>query len=220
MSPGSEMDSVTIRIRFYHGLLGTLARAQVRLIRASDSTEVRIVRVDPAAAHDSILIKESAARADSIARADTSAKGRLALARADSARRVAQRDSAARAQLEAIRSAHDTVRRVPPPKPDRPVPFTEFVIVIAQPLPVLVMHRLIVRDSQALDGPPRTSDRPVVRPKPPPPPKKDSSAVKKPPPLDTTAARKAAPRDTTGVRKPPPRDTTVMPGRRLTVSHR
>ena len=55
------------------------------------------------------------------------------------------------------------MKRVPPPVLERPVPYTEFVIVPEAPLPEEVPLRLSVRDVQALVGPARSSDRLLVR---------------------------------------------------------
>ena len=172
-------DSVTIRVRFDHGLRGPLADGQLVLTRARDSAEVRIASVLAAAQADSVAVKARLAREDSVARADTSAKGRQALARADSLKQAQGRDSVARAQTESVRAARDTVRRVPPPTLSRPVPATEFVIVTAEPIAYDVALRLSARGVQALFGPARTSERLIQR-------------------------RKPAPRDTTAVRRPPP----------------
>ena len=192
-------DSVTIRVRFDHGLRGPLADGQLSLIRARDSAEVRVASVRPAGLADSVMIKARAAREDSVARADTSAKGKIALAKADSLKQAQVRDSVARAQTEAVRAARDTVRRVPPPALDRPVPATEFIVVTVEPMPYDVPLRLTARAVQALVGPARTSERLIQRRKPPP---KDTTAVRRPPPRDTTPARKPPPGDTTPAKKP------------------
>ena len=180
-------DSVTIRVRFDHGLRGPLGDGQLFLIRARDSAEVRIASVLPAGRADSVAIKARAAREDSVARADTSAKGKLALAKADSLTQAQGRDSIARAQTESVRAARDTVRRIPPPTLDRPVPATEFVVVTVEPMPYDVPLRLSARGVQALVGPARSSERSIQRRKPPP---KDTTAVRRPPPRDTTPAKK------------------------------
>ena len=153
--------------------------AQVRLIRARDSAAVRIAAVMPAGRYDSLLTRRKAESDDSASRADTSAAGRTARARADSTRRARLQDSISRAQQDSLRAARDTVKRVPPPVLERPVPYTEFVIVPEAPLPEEVPLRLSVRDVQALVGPARSSDRLLVRRKPA---AKDSTAAKRRPP--------------------------------------
>jgi hypothetical protein len=170
-------DSTTIRVKFDRGLRGgdPLTLAQVRLIRARDSAAVRVALVMPAGRYDTLLTQRKASHDDSVARADTSEAGRAARARDDSVRRQRVRDSVSRAQQDSLRAARDTVRRVPPPVLGRPVPYTEFVVVTAEPLPEEVPLRLAVRDVQALVGPARSSDRLVVRRKPTP---KDSTATK------------------------------------------
>ena len=181
MSDVTVADSVTIRVRFDHGLRGPdpLTMAQVRLIRARDSAAVRIAAVMPAGRYDSLLTRRKAESDDSASRADTSAAGRTARARADSTRRARLQDSISRAQQDSLRAARDTVKRVPPPVLERPVPYTEFVIVPEAPLPEEVPLRLSVRDVQALVGPARSSDRLLVRRKPA---AKDSTAAKRRPP--------------------------------------
>jgi len=63
-----------------------------------------------------------------------------------------------------IARAHPvTVRREPAPVLERPVPPTEFVVVMAAPLPEDVPLRFVARDVRALVGFPRTSDRPITR---------------------------------------------------------
>jgi hypothetical protein len=174
-------DSVTIRVKFDRGLHPTdpLAGARLRVLRRSDSTELAVRTAFAAAAYDSMRARLRAAREDSAARADTSEQGRRARARSDSARRTAQQDSSARAQIADVRSARDTVRREPPPVPARPVPPTEFVLAMAEPLPEDVPLRVIARDVQALAGPRRTTERPVTRRKPAP---ADSAAARRRPP--------------------------------------
>lgn len=177
----SLADSVTIRVRFDHGLRpqAPLEGARIVVLRARDSTELAIRDTYTAAAFDSLSARLKAARDDSVARADTTEQGRRSRARADSVRRAAQQDSSARAQVAELRAARDTVRREPLPVPGRPVPPTEFVIVMAAPLPEEVALRVVARDVQALVGPPRTSDRPFMRRKPPP---RDTTAARRPPP--------------------------------------
>ena len=179
------IDSVTIRIRFDRALspADSLTVGQLRLVRArgADSTALRILSVMVAGQHDSVAIRSVTARADSMARADTSEKGRRALATADSLKRTQLRDSTAQAQIASIRAARDTATRVPPPVFGRPVPRSEFVIVTAVPLLEPDTLRLFARDVRALAGPARSTDRLLIR-------------------------RKAALRDSTvkSARRPPP----------------
>lgn len=186
-------DSLTIRVRFDHPLRPErpIALTQVSLRRVSDSVDVGLLRILSAALHDSATFRERAARSDSIARADTSEAGRRALTQAAAARQKQRDDSAAQAQIAAVRASRDTVTKVPPPTLGRPVPPAEFVIVTATPIPEETRLQLSARDVQALVGPPRTSERIVVRPK--------------PPPVDSTAARRRPPpADSVGTRRPPP----------------
>lgn len=173
-------DSVTLRIRFDHGLqlANPLEPSQVSVRRYRDSSVIAIRSVAAAAAYDSAQARARAAREDSTLRADTSARGRQALARRDSVRAAARRDSAARAQIDSLRALRDTVRRVPPPRPGRPVPPTEFVIELAEPVAAGDAVRLTTRDVRALVGPPRTSERTVTRPRP----VARDTAARRPPP--------------------------------------
>jgi hypothetical protein len=173
-------DSVTVRIKFDHGLRPTLplGGSLIRVIRARDSTELPIEGISTAAAYDSLSRARPASKQDSAAAADTSAAARQARLRADSLRRTRVQDSIVAAQLEDLRAARDTVRRDPPPVPARPTPPTEFVIVMRAPLPEDVPLRLIARDIQALEGPRRTSERALLRRKAP---SRDTTATKRPP---------------------------------------
>lgn len=179
----SVVDSVSVRLAFDRGLRldPPFDARNVRIVRTSDSTALAVRSVLPKTAHDSLAARLRAARADSIARADTTERGRQDRARADSIRLRRQRDSVAQAQLDSLRAARDTVRRLPPPVPSRPVPPTEFVITMAEPLPEDVPLRLFVSSVRAIVGPPRDGDRPFQR--------------------------RRAPRDTTAARPPgnPPR---------------
>jgi hypothetical protein len=181
LSEVAIVDSMTVRIRFDHGLrpAAPLEGAVIRIILARDSTDLTVDRILTAAAFDSLARTRATERADSAARADTSAAARQARERADSVRRVRVRDSVAAAQLADLRAARDTVRREPPPVPARPTPPTEFVIMLREPLPEAVPLRLIAATVQALEGPRRTSERSLTRLRPPP---RDTSAVRRPPP--------------------------------------
>lgn len=208
----SVTDGFTIRVRFDHGLRAALAAGQLTVMRMSDSTALRVTRIGPAAQADSAANKTKTARDDSLARADTSAKGRAALAKSDSGRALQVRDSIAKAQADTLRAARaprDTVRRVPPPKLDRAIPVTEYVLTMEDSIAYEVQLRVSARAIEALNGPARNSDRFVRRSRPAP---RDSTGGRRggPPPSDPTTRRPPA-RDTTPARKPPPRDTLHLP---------
>ncbi len=175
-------DSTTIRVKFDRGLQADppLEPSQFRLLAVSDSSAVELRSVSVAAAFDSAAVRAKAAREDSIARADTSERGRRAVAAADSVRRVRQQRDSADAQIAAVRAARDTTRRDSLPKLGRPVPPTDFVIVTAAAIPTDLPLRLIATDIVSLDGRVRTSEwgRSLVRRKPP----SDSAAARRPPP--------------------------------------
>jgi hypothetical protein len=163
----SISDSVTIRLRFDHGLLpaNPLAGASVRVMRSRDSTELPVESVLTAAEYDSLARTRRTAREDSVARADTSASARAARARTDSLRTRQRADSANNAQLAALRAARDTVKRDSLPKSARPTPPVEFVITMRSPLPENVAVRVIAQNVQAIFGPPRNSERQITRPR-------------------------------------------------------
>lgn len=174
-------DSVTLRVRFDHGLrlADPIEPGQVSVQRYRDSSVIAVRAILAAGAYDSAQARAKVAREDSALRADTSARGRQALARRDSLRAAQQRDSAARAQIDSLRALRDTVKRVPPPRLMRPVPPTEFVIELAEPVAPGEGVRLTTRDVQALVGPPRTSERTVTRPRP----AARDTVPRRPPPL-------------------------------------
>jgi hypothetical protein len=159
-------DSETIRVKFDHGLRGALTAAQVTVMRMRDSSQVPVRAVLPFAARDSVRRQLDAARDDSALRADTTARGRQALARRDSLRLRQARDSAAAAQIDSLRALRDTVKREPPPKLARPVPPTEFAIELGEAIAGGEAVRVTVTDAQAVVGPARTSDRTTTRPRP------------------------------------------------------
>jgi len=178
----SITDSMTVTFKFDRGLhpAAPLEGASIRLLRARDSSEIRIASVLTRAAHDSAAIRRREAVDDSVARADTTTAGRRRRATADSARRAFVSDSIARKQIADARSARDTTRREPPPVLGRPIPPVEFVVVTAEPIPVEVQLRLVASDVQGIAGRRRSSDRLIVRRKEVP---RDSAATKRPPSL-------------------------------------
>lgn len=159
------VDSVTIRLTFDHGLRTNppFTVAQVRVEVARDSTALAVRRVLAAAAYDSTAARARTAREDSILRADTSAAGQRARARRDSLRLAQQRDSAGQRQIDSLRALRDTAKREPAPRLDRPIPPTTFVVEMNAPLPADTTVRITVTDVQAMEGPPRTSNRLVIR---------------------------------------------------------
>jgi hypothetical protein len=185
LSEVSLGDSLSIRIKFDRGLrpANPLEGATIQVVRARDSVALAIARILPVAVHDSLQRAEAAARIDSIARADTSAAARRRRAQEDSAQRRRVQDSLAQAQIASVRAARDTAKVVQLPKPSRPVPPTEFVIVMSAPLPEEVPLLVVAREVQALLGPRRTSQRQLIRRRPPP---RDSTATKAPPPAPPT----------------------------------
>ncbi len=176
----SITDSMTVTLKFDRGLppADPLEGATIRLLRARDSSEIRVASLRTRAAHDSAVLRRRQAVDDSVASADTTTAGRRRRATADSARRAFVSDSIARKQIADARAARDTAFREPPPVMGRPIPPVEFVIVTAEPIPEEVQLRLVAADVQGIAGRRRSSDRLIVR-------------------------RKATPRDTTATKRPP-----------------
>ncbi len=176
----SVTDSVTVTLKFDRGLppAAPLEGASIRLLRARDSSEIRLASVLTRAAHDSAAFLRRGAVDDSVARTDTTEAGRRRRAAADSTRRAFVSDSIARKQIADARSARDTTRREPPPVFGRLIPPVEFVIMTAEPIPEDVQLRLVAADVQGIAGRRRSSDRLIVRRKATP---RDSTATKRPP---------------------------------------
>jgi hypothetical protein len=179
IAEASVVDSMTIRLRFDHGLIPgrPLADASIRVL-SRDSTERAIVSVLAVEEHDSLARARTRAREDSVARSDTSAAGQARRASADSALRRRQADSVNNAQTAALRAARDTIKRDSLPRPARLTPPVEFVITMRDPLPVGVPVRVVAQNVQAIFGPPRNSERQVTRPRPV---AADSTASRRPP---------------------------------------
>lgn len=159
-------DSLTLRVTFDRALANDppLRLDQVELRRA-DSSRVKLRVVIRAAGYDSLMRVREAAKKDSLARADTSAAGRRALARADSAKVTARLDSIERARVEARRAARDTVVRIPPPVPAREALATDFILQLDEPIPPGA-YRITVRDAVSVSKVTRSSDRTFSRAKP------------------------------------------------------
>ena len=159
-------DSLTLRLVFDRALAldPALAPDQVELRRA-DSSRVRVRTVVRASAFDSVTRAREAAVRDSTLRADTTAAGRRARARADSARVIAQQDSIEVARLEARRAERDTVRRVPPPVPGRMAISSEFVAELEEAIGPAT-YRLTARDVLSASRVRRTSERTFTRARP------------------------------------------------------
>ena len=159
-------DSVTLRLTFDRALANDpLLRLDQVELRRADSTRVKLRVVIRAAGFDSLTRIREAARRDSAARADTSAAGRRALARADSLKGVARLDSIERARVEARRAARDTVVRIPPPVPARDVLATDFILQLDEPIPPGA-YRVTVRDAVSVSRVTRSSERTFSRSKP------------------------------------------------------
>ena len=173
-------DSVTVRVRFDKPVAPSarLDSSSFDVWRAIDSARVIVRRALPAPAYDSLAESRKRFAADSASRSDTSAAGRLARARADSARERVVRDSISNAQIAALRALRDTVTREPAPKPARPAPVSEYVLELATPLVSGTQMWLEARNATGLSGAVRPGAVRFVwrRPE-----RKDSTATKVPP---------------------------------------
>lgn len=187
-------DSTSLRLTFDKPLANTppLTLGQV-VVKRADSSVVALKELVRASAFDSLMRARADAAKDSALRADTSAAGRRAVARADSAREVARLDSIERARVETRRAARDTVVKVPPPVPARQAIATEYVAIFAAPVPP-GNYRVAVHDAKSVSGVIRSSERTFTRAKPEPPKVKDDGktppGAKRPTPSATDSARK------------------------------
>ncbi|HEX6534290.1 MAG TPA: Ig-like domain-containing protein [Gemmatimonadaceae bacterium] len=142
-------DSVTLRAKFDRPLdpSQNVSASMFRLERA-DSTAVPIRLAVSARSWDSTHATTAPAGDTTAARADTAA------------RRVGPPAAPGRRA-----AAGDTTRRAPAPKPSRPSPVSEVVIVAAQPLTPGATYRLEARGARNLLGHAANSSRAFVVPK-------------------------------------------------------
>ena len=173
-------DSVTLRLVFDKPLHPDVRfeSAQFVLLRRADSTRINVRRVMTAAEYDTAVAQRKRGQADSVARADTSAKARLARTVADSVRRAAVTDSISRAQMEALRAARDTVKRDSIPRPARPAPVTTVVLELSRSLASQDAMHIEARRVRALAGSEATARSGFFWRRPPPP--RDTTATKAP----------------------------------------
>ena len=184
-------DSLTLRVTFDKPIdVAQTIDASLFTLKAADSSLVPIALAAPAARFDSLERERQRASADSAARARQAVDT------------TAQRDTGRRAQTPPRRDAGVAGQRViaappgrnpqgvepsgPPrpdsaardtsslPRPSRPSPITEVVVVLRSPLAAGASYRLQSVNVRNLLGVPRTSDRVITTPKPAP---ADSSAV-------------------------------------------
>ncbi|MBI3568185.1 MAG: Ig-like domain-containing protein [Gemmatimonadetes bacterium] len=213
------IDSTALRLKFDRPLNpATPFDLSNITLRNRDSTERPVKALYRAGEFDSLATKRKQAYDDSVAKADTTKAGRAARARADSLAAKRKSDSTSAAQIAAIKAAKDTVKREPPPKPSRPAPLSEYVLVFGAPLHTDEIVRLEVRGLVSLDGvAQRPLERTVRGPKPPPP-KKDSTATKSGAPRPGAAPPGVAP---PGAAKPPAElrpATDTLPARKPTAA--
>ena len=180
LSSVTATDSLTLRLVFDKPLHpdSRLDPSRILVARRADSSRIEVRRVMSVAEYDTAVAQRKRTQADSVARADTSTATRLARSRADSLRRIAANDSIARAQMEALRTARDTVKRDSLPRPARPAPVTNAVLELARPLVSMDNMLIEVRGVRALAGPDTTARAIFFWRRPPPP--RDSTATKAP----------------------------------------
>jgi Big-like domain-containing protein len=178
----TAVDSVTVRMGFDKPLSPAvrLDVSHFTVIRRSDSSRVAIRSALPAAEYDSLAAQRKRVQQDSISKADTSAAGRRARARADSLARVHVADSLSAAQLALLKASRDTAKRDTLPRPGRPAPLIAYVIELENPLESKVPMLLEVRDVTGLTGAHLTTIRSFQWNRPAPPAAKDSAAAKAP----------------------------------------
>jgi len=181
VSEVTAADSLTLRVKFSRPLLpgAPVDSSHFSVRRTKDSTFIKVLAANSSAGFDSLAAVRRTIVADSTLRADTSAKGRAALLRADSLRAVAVKDSVKKAQDAAIAAARDTVKRIVLPKPSRAVPIAEVILRLAEPLAFNVAAESTAHRLTGLAGSKRTSKRVLIR-------------RPAPPPKDTTTTKKAA----------------------------
>jgi hypothetical protein len=175
-------DSLTVHVRFTQPLSPNVpfdtSNLRLRLL-TKDSSLVAIRGVFVAVTHDSVETARKNFVADSMMRADTSAKGRAKVLAADSARAQALRFAQSQAQIANVRNRRDSAKKVPPPTLNRPKPVSDFVIELMQPLADSSRMMLTATGVSNIAGSTRTSSRPVswFKPKVT---KQDSTATKPP----------------------------------------
>lgn len=153
ISQVSTTDSVTLRVRFDKPLDPSAPiSASLFALKASDSSAVPIKSAQSATVWDSTHAAAPPSPSDSAARADS-------LHTADSLRTANQRRG-----LGNI--AADTTQRAPAPKPSRPSPTTDVVVVTAAPLDTGASYRIEWHDVKNLLGKPSTGNFLFTVPKP------------------------------------------------------
>jgi len=178
LSDITRTDSSALKIRFTRPLLpGAVPDPSAfRVMRVKDSSLIAVRRIVSAGAYDTLLQARKKATADSTARADTTAAGRRARARADSLSAAQREDSVKRAQSAEIAKARDTTRTVLTAKPTRPAPWSEIVLELGEPVLANVPLQLSVKDAVGLSGAKRSSSRQFTY-RPPTPPKDSAKAT-------------------------------------------
>jgi hypothetical protein len=192
----SATDSVTLRVRFDKPLdPATPIEASLFTLKAQDSSVVPITLAQSATVWDSTHAG-AAARSDSARNADS-------LRTADSLR-AAPGQRRARGNV-----ARDTTPRAPTPKPSRPSPSAEVVVVTGAPLATGASFRIEWRGMKNLLGTTSTGNFLFMIPKPgEAPPGAAPPGAARPAPADTS---RAAPPDTSGAAVPPDTSRATPP---------
>ncbi|HEU4642405.1 MAG TPA: Ig-like domain-containing protein, partial [Gemmatimonadaceae bacterium] len=150
----ATIDSVTIRATFDKPLdPAQKVDASLFTLRASDSTVVPLKLAMPSSTWDSTHV-------DTTKRADTTAAARLPAGPPPRPGQPVQPG-----QPPGARAGRDTTHRAPAPRPSRPVPVSEVVIVTARPLTPGGTYRLSAHGVRNLLGHASNSSRSFVVPK-------------------------------------------------------
>ncbi|HEU4585297.1 MAG TPA: Ig-like domain-containing protein [Gemmatimonadaceae bacterium] len=200
----SSVDSVTLRVRFDKPLDPSAGiDSSLFTLKAADSSVVPIRLAQSAIVWDSTHAR-TAAPSDSAQKADSARK-------ADSLRAAAQRRAPGNV-------AQDTTQRAPAPKPSRPSPTSEVVVVTGAPLDTGATYRIAWREIRNLVGKASSGSFVFTVPKPGAPSEPGALPGAIPPRARPDTSR-AAPRDTTpgappdtSRRAPPDTSPRVPPG--------
>lgn len=192
------MDSTALRVTFDRAIdTAQKLDTSMFIVKRADSSVVPLRGVERAAIFDSSRAANApkdTSRADSIKKADSVKKA------------AAAPPTRGGRDILGGRAAADTAKHAPLPKPSRPSPVVEVVVLLAQPLRPGTSYRITARDVRSLLGFKASPSRVFTMPKPEPPSTKPEAH---PPPKGRA--------DTTKTANPPPKakaDTTKPPTHR------
>ena len=177
----SIVDSSAVRVTFDRAL-DTAQKIDTALfvVKRADSSLVPIKAVERGNVYDSV--RAATMPKDTTHKADTTSKARPTKAPPTPPRRGVLGGRGARNLPTA-----DTTKRAPLPKPSRPSPVIEVVVILAEPLEPGTSYRITARDARSLLGYKASPSRVFTMPKPAPPSTKPQAHPPKPK-ADTTKA--------------------------------